>query len=128
MARVKEWIIEKLELLGGLWPHRLPCGMTEFNAYCVSLFRIYGFPNNESFRQAIATMIMHLGPTVDRKAPYFFAKALRKTMANQVAYTAIEEIRSAKKNEAKSLPEVASDEPVQNAEIQTTPQAMEPQA
>lgn len=84
----------------GLFPSKLPTGVAEFDSWSSSIFDTYGLPNLPSYRQAVASMIMHLGPTVDKKAKFFFAKAVRKAQANQIAY---EEIQKLKKAEAEYI-------------------------
>jgi GR25 family glycosyltransferase involved in LPS biosynthesis len=81
------------------FPQRLPVGAESFNKFCDSIFAIYDIPDLPSYRNAIATMIMHLSPTTDRKATYYFAKSIRKAMANQVAYEIIQKLREDQKAE-----------------------------
>ncbi len=75
-----------LSKLRGFFPTRLPTGKTEFDTFCLKIFDIYDLPDMRSYREAIATMIMHSGPTVSTKSLYYFAKSIRKAQANQVAY------------------------------------------
>lgn len=75
------------------FPHQLPVGVTAFNKLFQSLTATYDFPDASSYKHAVASSIMHLGQTTDSKAPRFFAKTIRKAMANQIAYNVIEEIR-----------------------------------
>lgn len=81
--------------LKGLLPSRLPVGVTEFENWSKDIFDTYGLPNLPSYQQALASMIMHLGPTVDRKPKYYFAKAVRKAQANQIAYEQIQKLKKA---------------------------------
>ena len=84
----------------GYFPKALPHGVTEFEHFCGYVFDTYGIPNLPSYREAVATMIMHLGPTVDTKAPHYFAKSIRKAMSNEVAYSYLQDRREEKKAEA----------------------------
>jgi fructosamine-3-kinase len=43
-----------------------------------------------SYRQAVASGIMHLGMTVDKRSKSYFAKCIKKAMANQIAYENIQ--------------------------------------
>lgn len=71
----------------------LPYGMEQFDNFCTDLFYTYGLPDNPSYRHAIATQIMHLGPTTNRKPKRYFAKTTLKSMANQIAYLKIQEMK-----------------------------------
>lgn len=68
-------------------------GMKELDQYCEMIFFTYNLPDLPSYRQAICSMIMHLSPTVHAKAPYFFAKSVKKAMANQIAYEKIQKLK-----------------------------------
>jgi hypothetical protein len=84
--------------LYGFIPQALPTlGLTEFDHYCEMIFEIYDLPDLPSYRQAIATMIMNLGPTKHMEAPFYFAKSVKKAMANQIAYEKIQQLRKAEK-------------------------------
>lgn len=88
----------------GLMPRRLPIGRAEFDLFCERLFWTYDIPRLDSYRQAVATMIMHLSPTTDKKAPLYFAKSIKKAQANEVAYHVIQEFKEKfKKEEQKQV-------------------------
>ncbi|MBK8455593.1 MAG: hypothetical protein IPL34_20145 [Thiofilum sp.] len=80
-----------------LFPVKLPTGATAFSAFCSRILSTHGLPDMPSYHHAIASMVMNLSPQTDRKAPYFFVKAVRKAMANQTAYDAIQKIREEEK-------------------------------
>lgn len=111
----------------GLFPHRLPIGKQDLQDFCTSLFAIYDIPDLPSYRNAIATMILHLPATVHKKAPHYFAKSVKKAQANQVAYEIIETLRKEEKlkQEEQSQPStestvinaVAGDDQVQNQAV-----------
>lgn len=94
-------LIAKLKQIAHLFsaqfPSKLPIGMMEFNIFYNSIIGLYSYPDDPSYKQAIATMIMHLGPTVKYKSKAFFSAALHKSMANQIAYGVIDEIRQSEK-------------------------------
>ena len=97
MKKVQIWFYKFIFL----FPRPLPyIGMTDFDRYCDMIFNVYGLPDLPSYRQAIASMIMHLSPTTSYQAPFFFAKSVKKAMANQIAY---EKIQQLKKEEAEYL-------------------------
>lgn len=88
----------------GYIPQELPRSGTDFEKFVTSIFETYGIPDMPSYRQAIASMIMHLGPQAHKKSKAFFVVSVKKAMANQIAYDAIDAIRRAEK-------EVKADEP-----------------
>lgn len=54
-------------------------------------------------------MILHLGPTTSRSHRTFFVQSIKKAMANQIAYAAIDQIReSHRKEEVTPSAEVVS--------------------
>jgi len=102
---------------------QLPVGLSEFNAFCETIFTKYSLPDMPSYRNAVATMIMHLPQTEDKAALSFFAKSIRKAMANQVAYEVIQQIREDEKakekaqSDANAIGTVSTDEPVSKQEV-----------
>lgn len=84
-----------LNKLKGMFPSKLPTGTADFDSWAVSIFTTYNLPDMPSYRNAIASMIMHLGPTTDKKPLLFFAKAVRKAQANQIAYEEIQKLKQA---------------------------------
>lgn len=92
-----------LDQLVGFFPHRLPMGATALEEFCRKIFDTYSVPDMPSYRQAIASMIMHLPQTVYHKAPWFFACSVRKAMANQVAYEMIDQLRQDEKKAQEAL-------------------------
>jgi hypothetical protein len=55
----------------------------------------------ESQKFALATMIMHLGPTESHKPDAFFIHSLRKSASNQVAHEILQELKLARMEKAK---------------------------
>jgi len=80
-----------------LFPTRLPTHKEQLGAFMQEIIDTYEFPDEPSYRHSIASAIMQLGALTDRKPMRFFAKSMRKHMANQIAFLAIEEIRQAEK-------------------------------
>ena len=78
-----------------LFPTWLPRSAIALEAYTKDLFDTYDLPDMPGYRQAIATMIMHLGPTVALKPKAYFALAVYKAQANEVAYDQILAARKA---------------------------------
>lgn len=108
MKRIKEVVLRKLAQVIGLLPHALPSGEKEFDAFCTHLFKVYNLPDNRSYRQAIATMIMHLPPTRHKRALSYFARAIKKAQANEAAYHMIQSFKAEIEAEQKAaeVPEV----------------------
>lgn len=102
MQKIAHKSVQMFNRLRGFFPKALPTGMTELNAYTDWILETYDLPKFPSYRQSVAAMIMHLGTHVTAKPPRFFARGIKKAMANQVAYEVIQEIRQEekKKNEA----------------------------
>lgn len=64
----------------------LPITGEEFDKFAAEIFEASGLPDNPSYRHAIATCIMHLDAVTDKKERSYFARAIRKTAANHVAF------------------------------------------
>jgi len=109
--------------LKNLLPTALPRGMTEFESWASSIIDTYDFPNNDSVRFALATMILHSGPTDAYKSKHFFSLCVKASMAKQIAGGAFQDIKTRqlaaqKQVEATTpIPAVASSvqqQPIQN--------------
>jgi hypothetical protein len=98
---VENQMVGKLKKLAaylrGFLPKALPKGSLEFDQFTASILETYSIPDLPSYRNAIATMIMHLGPTTSFKSPYYFAVSIKKAMSNQVAYQKIQEYKKLEK-------------------------------
>lgn len=90
-------LVSKLKLLWtkaqAFFPSAVPIGRTAFDVWADSIIQPWGFPDNESLRFALASMVMHLGPTDAFKPRWYFVKTLRTAMAKQVASTVFVEIK-----------------------------------
>ncbi len=100
-------------------PRPLPLGRTEFDEWADRIIAGAmvqgGEENPEAFlegqKYAIATMIMHLGPTESHKPDAYFIHSLRKGAANQVAHAVMQELnKKAKERTAAEEAKKASDE------------------
>lgn len=80
--------------VAGFVPTALPVGKEEFNKFCASIFYTYDLPALPSYKHAIASMIMHLGPTKAKATKRFFALSVKKAMSNQVAYEIIQDLKN----------------------------------
>lgn len=128
MSNFFQKIKRKFNQLRGLLPSQLPTGATEFEAWVTSIMETYDLPtrSRSDVMFIIATSMMHLGPTVDRKAKYFFVKTLRAGAAKQVAAAAFQEVKKAQlaaaqaaqtsaEATAKPLAVVSNVEPLRNS-------------
>ncbi len=116
-------LVRKYKFLRFMLPVGLPIGDLAFDDFCTELFQVYQIPDFPSYRNAIATMIMHLGPTKYYKSPFYFCLAVKKAQANQVAYEVTQRIREQEKEKLKSgedtpQPGASHDESVPIEEIQ----------
>jgi hypothetical protein len=82
-----------LKRIKALLPSKLPQGVTEFNLWADEIIEIYDMPNNDSIRFALATALMHLGPTDAYKPKEYFGRILIKGAAGQVAYGMMQELK-----------------------------------
>lgn len=95
MMKIARFLNKTVQQGLGVFPKQLPTTAAQFNDYFSLLVDVYGVPCLPSYRQTFATMIMHLDQTKAHKSPRFFAKAIKKAQANQIAYEVIDELRKA---------------------------------
>lgn len=74
-------------------PTRLPIGRSEFEKWSADVLYTYGWPKNDSMIFALASMIMHVGPTGAYKAKRYFGLCLHAGAAKQVAHTLFREAK-----------------------------------
>lgn len=85
--------------LFGYFPHRLPVGEEGFEKFYERICFTYDFPHHPAVKNAIATLIMHLGPTCQSQSPFYFAKSVRKSQANQVAFDVLQRLKAENKDD-----------------------------
>lgn len=115
LKTIKQWFNKVV----GVFPTALPRGMTEWEQWVSSVISTYDLPDNDSFRFSLAVMVLHLDSTSDVKPKYYFAKAIRKAMSNQVVSQVIQDakakqeaaVKAAKQQAEATTTEVASLEP-----------------
>jgi hypothetical protein len=73
---------------------KVPTGMTEFDTWSSSIILTYEFPDNDSTRFALATMILHADSKLAYASKHFFAKQIIKAMANQVAAGVMQDLKA----------------------------------
>ncbi len=80
-----------------LFPSVLPLNMDEMNVFIEDIITANSLPNDKSYHHAISGAIMHLGPVTSHKSKRWFAKSVRKAIANQVAYQKIKSLQDEEK-------------------------------
>jgi hypothetical protein len=103
MNEIKQKVALKLKQLAGYWPTDLPVGMTDLENFASDIFETYDIPDKRSYRHAVATMIMHLGPQTNKVPKMYFVKSIRKAMANQIAFEKIQAIKEEEKAEMEAV-------------------------
>lgn len=99
--------IKTVNKVRDFFPSPLPQGLTEFNTWSASLIDTYDFPDNDSIRFALSTMIMHLDATAAYKPKRYFALTVKTGMAKQVAAQVFQDIKLAQQEaEAKAASEL----------------------
>lgn len=87
-------------ILLALVPRMLPQTDSEFDALVARVTAVAGVPVTDSLINAIGSMLMHLGPQTAFKADLYFILTIKRAVASQTAYTAIEAVRARAKDEA----------------------------
>lgn len=83
-------------------PTLLPIGVEAFDVWAKDVLYIYNFPDNDSTRWALATMIMHLGPTSAYKTKRFFGLSIHTAAAKQVAHNIFYELKQKQQADQKA--------------------------
>lgn len=100
---MKNRLISALAFLGSFLPTPLPRTPAQFDAWAASILKLGGLPENDSFRNALATRMMHVNETTTLVPKRFFVNVLCKSISNQLAYQVIEDIRNKRKQEQAEL-------------------------
>lgn len=96
-------------------PSPVPQGVTEFEVWAKSIIDIYGFPDNDSVRFALATMILHSGPSAAYAPKHRFAIMVKAGAAKQVASFVFQEIKT-KQKQAEATAQAAAPANVQSVQ------------
>lgn len=89
MQKIKRF----LKKIKGLFPEALPVGKEALDEFIVDILKTYNLPDNPSYHRTIATMILHIDQNKHTASKATFAIAIKKAMANQVAFAKIEELK-----------------------------------
>lgn len=101
---IKRYCLLALALL----PSRVPQGRTEFESWASSIISLYGFPDNDSVRFALATMIMHDGPTAAYRPKFRYALMIKAGASKQVASAVFQDIKLRQAEAIKAAAEAAT--------------------
>ncbi len=86
-----------LKRLGGTFLTRLPETEAEMHFFIGSVLELGGLPDNDSFRHAIATSILHLDSSKNSVKKLDIIRQLRRSITNQVAFSLIADIKAREK-------------------------------
>jgi len=101
----------------GRFPSKLPSkGLQDLDDFTTSILTTYDLPDMLSYRNAVATMIMHLGPQESHKPKYYFARSIKKAASNQIAYEKIQQIKKSEQELIDKAKEEHSESKVSEAE------------
>lgn len=98
-----------LSLFLGLFPQPLPRGVSELKGFFDKFFGTYDIPALDSYKLALATMMMHLGPTIAFKSPFWFYRSIRAAQSKETAYQLISEDREKRNLEERQAKQAAYD-------------------
>jgi hypothetical protein len=112
-----------LQLFLGFFPKPIPIGKLAFDQFCSYVLNLYGIPDLPSYRLAMATMTMHLGPQVFAKSPFWFFKSIRSAQTKEVAYQIIADDREQRNLEERKLKQAAAEKLAALQPAVTAPQA-----
>ena len=107
--------MKAINQIKGLWPAKLPVGMTAHKAWADNIIKTYGLPDNDSIRFTLAVNLMHVEQTTHRKADFFFYKKVHKGMANEVANAVIMDLKQKQAEEAEAAKAKEAEEPATKA-------------
>lgn len=112
---MKAKLIKTLKKLRNFLPSAVPLGIAEFEGWASDIISTYDFPNNDSVRFALATMILHSGPTAAFVSKRYFALMVKAGAAKQIASQVFQDIKIKQQAEATAQNTAASNvQPVQN--------------
>lgn len=80
-------------------PELLPQSPAQFDTWATEILSVANLPDNDSFRHALASQLMHLGDRVTHAPKRYFIKLLFKAITNQTAFQIMQELKERAKNE-----------------------------
>jgi hypothetical protein len=121
---MKQRISNYFKWLRGFFPSKLPSGTAEFHKWAQDIIDVYKpAADDVSIKFALCAMIMRLGPTESSKAKQYFAQALHKGAAAQVACAVMEDIKAEQRQATAAQPAEVTATVVAVTDAQTPTQA-----
>lgn len=81
------------------FPTPLPNSVKTHEDWSGSILKIGGYPDNDSFRNTVATMLLHLNTDTHFKSKQYFIRSIRRAIVNEVAWGVTAMIKGKMKNE-----------------------------
>lgn len=108
---MKTQIKRVVRFAAALVPTALPQSDAAYEAWADDVLDLARLPSNDSFKQALGTQVLHLGPTTAYKAKFYFILGLKAAVSKQTAYNAVDTVRqkekAARESEAsKAIPDM----------------------
>lgn len=113
--RVKAKLLRLATLLMSYLPSKLPETDPQHEAWARSIVELSGYPDNDSFRSALATMILHLPQGTFKASKQSFIKQIKRSVANQTAFNIMADIKLRDKQRDRQQAEEANAKVVQEA-------------
>lgn len=105
---MKNTVKRYFRLFRNLFPSKIPTGVSEHQAWATSIIEDYNFPDNDSVRFALATMVLHLGPTAAYRSKFYFSIMINAGAAKQVASQVFTDIKTRQQDEARKQAEATA--------------------
>lgn len=115
-----------LALLSSFLPEALPTTDAQLERLCAAISALTGYPNNDSTKFAVATMILHANSNTFKATKRSFVVQLRRAAANQAASNMMHDLKNQQKaEELKRLEQqkAANEQRVQEASGQVVQEA-----
>lgn len=96
-------------------PTPLPETDEQHRAWSKSIIERAGYPDNISFRQAVATMVLHLDASKVEAPKQQFVNELKRSVVNQTAFNIMQDCKAQQE---------AADEVLRNEEVQAAASQM----
>lgn len=94
--------LEVVKMLRALFATKLPETPAEHESWASEIIKLGKFPDNDSFRHALATQILHLPPNILKQSKMWFVKNLKRSIANQTAFQVIQQTKGKDGSQEKS--------------------------
>lgn len=90
-------LLKGLRLLLSFIPQALPMDDKAFEAWSADIIALTGFPDNDSVRFALATMVLHLDARYAKVSKRNFIVQLHRASANQAAGNVMQSLKEKQK-------------------------------